>query len=145
MTIVVADASVSIKWLLPERGEESNVGEALDLLKQVRSNRIALYQPPHWLAEIGAVVARLSPDTAQEKISLMYEIPYAVVDTPAIYSIACRLSIEFNHHLFDTLYHAVALEIEDAFLITADEKYYDKARVRGRLVRLGELNRLSST
>ena len=43
---------------------------------------------------------------------------------------AADLSIALNHHLFDTLYHAVALE-EGATLVTADETYYGKAKDLG--------------
>ena len=39
---------------------------------------------------------------------------------------AADLSILLKHHLFDTLYHAVALE-EHATLVTADEAYFAKA------------------
>jgi hypothetical protein len=34
--------------------------------------------------------------------------------------------------LFDTLYHAVALEHEDALLVTADERYYEKPKATER-------------
>lgn len=51
---------------------------------------------------------------------------------------ACRLSIELNHHLFDTLYHAVALETADTVLVTADWHYLDKARHLGRIISLEE-------
>jgi predicted nucleic acid-binding protein len=36
------------------------------------------------------------------------------------------LAIDLGHHLFDTLYHAVALESE-ACLVTADDRYHRKA------------------
>jgi hypothetical protein len=36
---------------------------------------------------------------------------------------ASVILIETDHHLFDTLYHAVALEHGDAVLVTADDRY----------------------
>lgn len=54
----------------------------------------------------------------------------------AFYQTGIRLSIELNHHLFDTLYHAVALHTPDATLITADEAYWRKAQTIGQIVRL---------
>jgi predicted nucleic acid-binding protein len=45
---------------------------------------------------------------------------------------ATRLAIEIRHHLFDTLYHAVALE-HDALLVTADETYCSKAERFGTI------------
>ena len=49
---------------------------------------------------------------------------------------ACTLAIDTGQHLFDTLYHAVALESEETMLITADQRYYQKARDRGRILAL---------
>ena len=43
-----------------------------------------------------------------------------------------------NHHLFDTLYHAVALCEPDANLITADERYFLKASHKGKITLLRE-------
>jgi predicted nucleic acid-binding protein len=59
-----------------------------------------------------------------------------IVQSARVYSTACKLSGELDHHLFDTLYHAVALSFDDAILVTADERYYKKASQRGRLVLL---------
>jgi hypothetical protein len=43
--------------------------------------------------------------------------------------------------LFDTLYHATAFEAE-AVLITADQRYYDKASHLGSIVLLEQLTTL---
>jgi predicted nucleic acid-binding protein len=47
------------------------------------------------------------------------------------------MAIELRHHLFDTLYHAVALE-RGASLVTADDAYFRKAYRLGGIVRLAE-------
>ncbi len=49
---------------------------------------------------------------------------------------ATNLAIETNYHLFDTLYHAVALENEDALLVTADDRYRMKAERYGMIAAL---------
>jgi predicted nucleic acid-binding protein len=136
MMRIVADASVAIKWLLPATHEEQDWGNALGLLQGVRSEQIHLVQPPHWLAEVAAVLTRLSPATAIEDISDLYAMDIPIVQSAPVYSTACKLSRELDHHLFDTLYHAVALSLDDAILVTADERYYKKASRRGRLVLL---------
>lgn len=46
---------------------------------------------------------------------------------------ALDLTVRYQHHLFDTLYHAVALHTPGAVLITADERYYAKARLEGQI------------
>ncbi len=137
MAVIVADASVVVKWLMPER-EERDVEPALALLDQVRSRRVKLRQPPHWLAEAAAVVTRLNPETAERKVAALCAMQCAILDTQAVYLVACKLALQLNHHLFDTLYHAVALDSPDCTLVTADERYYRKARGWGQIVRLAE-------
>jgi hypothetical protein len=46
------------------------------------------------------------------------------------------LAVELKQHLFDTFYHAVALEYPDGVLITADERYLGSARAKGRIMAL---------
>jgi predicted nucleic acid-binding protein len=50
-----------------------------------------------------------------------------VREDSAVLMRACALAVDLEHHLFDTLYHAVALE-SDARLITADDRYHRKAK-----------------
>ena len=49
------------------------------------------------------------------------------------------LSIDLQHHLFDTLYHATAIHTDGATLLTDDDSYYDKAWNRRRITRLRDL------
>lgn len=53
-----------------------------------------------------------------------------------VYLKASGLSDSLNQHLFDTLYHAVALTEPDTIFVTADEHYYRKAVSEGQIVRL---------
>jgi hypothetical protein len=57
---------------------------------------------------------------------------FEIVSIRAVYRCAADLSIALKHHLFHTLYHAVALE-EGATLVTADETYFNKARDVGAI------------
>ena len=139
MTRIVVDASVAIKWLLPERDSEADSGRALALLSQIRDGMIELVQPPHWLAEVAAVLVRLSPETVEDDIADLYALELPVLDTPGLYLTACALARSLDHHLFDTLYHAVALEVGNATLVTADERYYRKGYARGSIALLSSL------
>ncbi|MCP4695637.1 MAG: type II toxin-antitoxin system VapC family toxin [Gammaproteobacteria bacterium] len=60
--ILVVDASVAIKWFLHFLPEEADTPQALKILEQVDAGRIELVQPPHFIAETGAVLARKKPD-----------------------------------------------------------------------------------
>ena len=48
----------------------------------------------------------------------------------------CELARALGQHVFDTLYHAVALLTPGAMLVTADERYYRKAAAYGSIVLL---------
>lgn len=140
MSRLVIDASVTVKWLIAEREDEADSSRALALLSAVRDATVDLIQPPHWMAEIAAVLSLLTPQTARDDIADLYALELPVLDTPGMYLTACELSTSLGQHLFDTLYHAVALEIGDAALITADERYYRSAAARGSIVRLKDFN-----
>ena len=134
---LVVDASVVVKWLFanPEREEHTEL--ATTVMSSVVRQEVPAVQPVHWLAEVGAVLARSAPAKAEQDIVLLSALGLAVQDGPEILKRACRLSIDLNHHLFDTLYHAVALETE-SFLVTADEHYLFKARDTRSIMRLDE-------
>ncbi|HEX6260741.1 MAG TPA: type II toxin-antitoxin system VapC family toxin, partial [Woeseiaceae bacterium] len=97
---------------------------------------------PHWLVEVGAVLARVSPATAAEDVVMLRALDFPVTDDPVVLRRACELAVELKQHLFDTLYHAVALETPDAVLITADERYCRAARSISGVVKLGDWSTL---
>ena len=134
--MIVLDASVVVKVLLPEG--EPDADHAEGLWRHVRDGRVAVRQPAHWLAEVGAVLARLSPGTVARDVRDLHRMELPVVDGASVYETASRLAVDLDHHLFDTLYHAVALASDGATLVTADERYYRKAQGVGRVIRLAE-------
>ncbi|CUS32372.1 type II toxin-antitoxin system VapC family toxin [Candidatus Nitrospira nitrificans] len=136
MTRFVLDASVVVKWLVPDRPEESDAFHALQILHLIKSSRLPVIQPPHWLAEVAAVIARLEPKRARTAVSLLFTLEFPISSGMDLYLKACDLSDSLKQHLFDTLYHAVALTEPDTILITADDRYYRKAASAGHIVRL---------
>ena len=134
--ILVVDASVALKWFLGARRDEAEAPNALDILRAVGAGRVQMVQPPHFLAEVAAVLARELPATAGEDLVLLQTVDWGVDEGPWIYATAIDLSMRLRHHVFDTLYHATALHHEGATLVTADEAYYDKAHAEGGVVRL---------
>ena len=99
-----------------------------------------MVQPPQFLAETAAVLARVQPATADEDLLLLQSIAWEVAEWPWIYSTAIELAVRLRHHLFDTLYHATAMHHDDAVLVTSDEVYYDKAHGEGRIARLRDFD-----
>ena len=133
---VVLDASVIIKWVFADRAEESHSLQALQILQLIKESRLGVVQPPHWLAEVAAVIARLDPGRARQAVSLLYALELPVMADLEVYQKACDLSVSLAQHVFDTLYHAVALNESSAMLVTADERYYRAAHRIGRIVKL---------
>lgn len=48
------------------------------------------------------------------------------------------MAAQLDHHLFDTLYHAPALESGAAVLVSADDRYVRKNGPLGNVVSLGK-------
>jgi len=140
VTNVVADASVAVKWFLPSTDAEQDGEQAVALLQGVKNGRIVLREPPHWLAEVAAVLSRLSPSTAREDVELLHAMHIPIVETPEVYATACELAVTLNQHVFDTLYHAVALLMPECTLVTADERYYRRARKLGAITLLADFD-----
>lgn len=133
---VVLDASVILKWLLADPENERYTERATALVQSVVAGDLEILQPVHWLAEVGAVLARLSPATAAEDLLMLRAMEIPTADDAAVWQRACTLATETREHLFDTLYHAVALTSDDAALVTADDRYRTKAYGYGRLLDL---------
>jgi predicted nucleic acid-binding protein len=136
---LVVDASVAVKWFVQDSNEEKDVTSAVDILRGIGENNIELIQPPHWMAEITAVLARLQPDLTDDAIDLLDAMEIPTGAQSSVYKLASRLATELNHHLFDTLYHALALQ-ENATLITADHRYFRKSVNQGSVCRLEDFN-----
>ena len=140
MIYAVADASVALKWFLPSAEAEEDHDRAVALLKGVKSGQIVLREPPHWLAEVAAVLSRLAPASARQSIEDLCALRIPVMETAEIYVTASKLAVSLDQHLFDTLYHAVALASPDCTLVTADERYYRKACKEGSITLLRDFN-----
>lgn len=132
---LVVDASVMVKWALPDPEQEPHVDRALALLEEIRAGKVELLQPPHWLAEVAAVLTRLRPEIVEEVVDLLSAFNVQVVTDPVIYKRASRIARDLGKHVFDSLYHAVALEY-GVVLVSADSNYALKARRLGSLIPL---------
>ena len=136
--IAVIDASVAVKWFLHAKPDEDHADLALRILEQSVLGFLPFVQPPHFMAEVAAVLARVKSDVAQDDLFDLLDIRHRILSTPETYATALELSIRYQHHLFDTLYHAVALHTPEATLITADQRYFKKVKAEGRITLLAE-------
>ena len=79
------------------------------------------------------MLARLAPERALQNITDLTALDIAWAAPTDAYARAMELSRQLDHHLFDTLYHALALETPGAVLVTADRRYFDEARHLGQI------------
>jgi predicted nucleic acid-binding protein len=135
---LVVDASVILKWLLRDPKAESETERATQLMEYVLSGYEPILQPIHWLAEVAAVLARLSPLSVEIDVASLQALEIPATDSPDVLRRGCRLAVNLDRHLFDTLYHAVALETPEATLITADQGYFAAGRSLGCMMRLAD-------
>jgi predicted nucleic acid-binding protein len=139
--ICVVDASVAVKWFVKGdwAAREDDVDAALSLLKASASSQVRFVQPPHFLAEVAAVLGRLNPASASRDVALLSALNVEWATPNQALQRALAMATELEHHLFDTLYHALTLELdEEAVLVTADRRYFDKARHLGQMAWLPE-------
>jgi len=105
---VVLDASVILKWLLRDLACEPGTEKATALVQAVVRG------------EVAAVLARLTPTTAIDDAAMLTALEFPTLNEPLVMIRATTLAIDTGTHLFDTLYHAVALAHAEATLVTAD-------------------------
>jgi predicted nucleic acid-binding protein len=74
-----------------------------------------------------------------DALVLLDDMKPVLIQTVPVLKRAADLSAALNHHLLDTLYHAVALE-EGATLVTADAAYFVKAKHLGAIIPLGDFS-----
>ncbi len=138
--ILVIDASVALKWFFQSHPDEPHTEQALSILEGIINGQYHLHQPPHFFAEVAAVLTRKKElGAAQHDLIDLRNIEMETIENPACYTTAMELSKILNHHLFDTLYHATALFEEGATLVTAEQKYFEKSHHLKKITLLSEL------
>lgn len=134
--ILVVDASVAIKWFLDFPDAEDHCRQALEILGRINDGSALMVQPAHFLAEMGTVLAREKPADAVADLSDLMAVEFQSAAEPRVYQTACEIAVHLKQHVFDTLYHAAALHTPGATLVTADKRYFRRARKLGHIAYL---------
>jgi predicted nucleic acid-binding protein len=124
--LVVPDASVLLKWVLPEE-REPYAAQAIAIRDAFIAGRIRLLVPALWFYEVGNVLAAHYPDSAPERLAALaaFRLPEAR-PTSAWRERIIKLAAEHGVTFYDASYHALAAVLGGVF-VTADEKYLRKA------------------
>jgi len=139
--IVVVDASVAIKWFLPEIYSE----EASLVLK----SKHELMAPDLIWAEFGSTLWKkihrkeLTVQEADGVLKDFMRLPFQTYSSKSLLSFAWKLAHESGATVYDSLYHALA-NSRNCSLVTADKKFYDsisKGADSSRIIWIGNLRR----
>ncbi|MGH8603406.1 MAG: type II toxin-antitoxin system VapC family toxin [Gammaproteobacteria bacterium] len=123
MKLVVIDASVILKWVLP-RGSEPYQDQAQVLATLLKAGSIRVGVPSLWYFEVGNLLARKYPLQADQQLANLRLIlePCEVSDKSGWQNKALALVQQHGVTFYDAVYHALAI-IEQGIFLTADEKY----------------------
>jgi predicted nucleic acid-binding protein len=126
--ICAVDASVVLKWFLPE----SDSASADFLLEKFLNNEAELLAPDMLLVEIASalwkrVVLRneLTPDEATLVYRDLLTMPLSLISTEALAEAAFQLAMKHKHPVYDALDCALAVERQCDF-VTADQTLVNK-------------------
>ena len=120
----MVDASVALKWFLPENGSS----EAENLLTAFLIGTVSLYAPDLLLIEAASALWRRSvvlKELASSDAKAIYRdlltLPLNFQPSERLAASAFSLAIAHRHSAYDSLYCALAIEMDCEF-ITADRK-----------------------
>ncbi len=138
MKIVVPDASVILKWVLPDPKGEQDVETALHLRDSAVKGKISIKVPSLWLYEVGNTLTRRFADRSQDLLEALvaFELDESGMDGKWLNQ-TVALTRRYHVTFYDAAYHALAL-VEKGVFVTADAKYARKAGKAGAIIALKE-------
>ena len=136
--IVVADASVILKWVL-EREDEPGHDQAMRLQEALLAEEIEIRVPTLWRYEVGNVLGMKKPKIATELMSalLAYEFDEVSLSTDYALEVLAHMRDVPGVTFYDSAYHVLALRTNGVYL-TADMTYLKRAERKGRVEFLNE-------
>lgn len=123
MTRCVIDASVAVKWYVPEVHEEA----AARLLARRSTRDLAFHVPDLFFPEFGSILwkkvrtSELEAGTATDIVGAMLRVPKVVHATEALLPSAMAIALDSGRTVSDSVYLALAAYL-DCELVTADRR-----------------------
>jgi predicted nucleic acid-binding protein len=135
--LVVPDASVLLKWVLPS-DDEPDADKALLLRAAIRDETVDALLPALWLYEVGNTTARRFPVHASRWLSALmkFGLEEALPSQPWLAK-TLELTRGYEVSFYDAAYHALAL-IHKGVFVTADSRYVNRVRGSGSVMALSE-------
>lgn len=135
MPLVVPDASVILKWVLPS-DDEPDADKALLLRDAILDEKVRAFVPTLWLYEVGNTIARRFPAHAVAWLESL--VKFELEESPSTrqwLAAALELTGRYNVTFYDAAYHATAI-VHDGLFVTADASYVSQANEAGAMIML---------
>ena len=124
MTLVI-DASVAIKWLLPETDSD----KARSVLEEAGAGRFSLLAPELLPVEVASSLwkranrGELGPEEIEGHFDRFVAVSPSLIGVAQLTRDALLLAVKYRHPIYDCLYVALALAAQCP-LVTADAKLF---------------------
>jgi predicted nucleic acid-binding protein len=121
----VVDASIAVKWLLPEAHT--------DAARRTLSGDHELLAPDLIWAEVGSAIwkrwrsGQIGSDTARILLSAFRRAPLQISESKVLMDSAWDIAERYDRSFYDSLYLALAV-IAECPLVTADLKLYNRLK-----------------
>ncbi|MGH9628395.1 MAG: type II toxin-antitoxin system VapC family toxin [Bryobacteraceae bacterium] len=137
MPLVVPDASVLLKWVLPS-ADEPDADKALLLRTAIQDEAVHVLLPGLWLFEVGNTIARRFPTHASAWLSALmkFGLEEASPSQPWLAK-TLELTRRYEVSFYGAAYHALAL-IHKGLFVTADSRYVNRVTEPGSVIALSE-------
>jgi predicted nucleic acid-binding protein len=133
--VVVPDASVLLKWVVPSR-DERDADRALLLRSAIADEHVRALVPALWLYEVGNTAARRFPAHAQQWLSAMVKFGLQEAQPSERWlATVLDLTSRYDTTFYDAAYHATAL-VHGGVLVTADSRSIKLAQKQGAIISL---------
>jgi predicted nucleic acid-binding protein len=143
VSLVVVDASVAVKWYLPENGE-SLASEALALLDKYDREEVQFVVPDLFYVEIASAiwkavrVGRVPRTFGDQALDLLMQREFPTVPSLKLLDSAFQIASAHGRTVYDSLYVALAVQTNSQ-LITADERLANSLAARFPIKWLGAI------
>jgi predicted nucleic acid-binding protein len=143
VSFVVVDASVAVKWYLPETGE-ALVSQAVALLDAYDREEVRFVVPDLFYVETASAiwkavrVGRVSRAFGDQALVLLTQREFATVPSLKLLDKAFQIAADHGRTVYDCLYVALAVQT-NAQLITADERLANALAARFPVKWLGAI------
>jgi predicted nucleic acid-binding protein len=137
------DASVAVKWYLPETGE-SLVSEALALLDKYEREEVRFAVPDLFYAETASAIwkavraGRALRSFGDHALVLLMQRKFPTVPSLKLLDKAFQIAADHGRSVYDSLYVALAVQTNSQ-LITADERLANSLAARFPVKWLGTI------